>query len=343
MHSSFTDIGQFREVIRGIKQAAQFVGIDENGEVIVNREADMPVVKFHGTVKIHGTNAGIAEDKDSNMWYQGRTQVVSIRKDNAGFAFFAESKKDIFHDFIQSIRKKTNIWDKTIVIFGEWCGGNIQKGVAICGLPKMFVIFAVKVVKDTNSYYLTRDVWSEYSSPDNHIFNINDFPSFDIDIDFSNPALVQNRLIEITEEVEKECPVAKCFGVSGIGEGVCWEGYYKDSRYIFKVKGEKHSVSKVKKLAEVDVEKINSIQEFVNYAVTENRLNQGIEQVFTSNGEIPNRSKTGDYLRWIVNDIAKEEMDTMISNNLEPKDVNKYISEKARKWFFAKLDEEISL
>ena len=26
-------------------------------------------------------------------------------------------------------------------IYGEWCGGNIQKGVAINGLNKMFVIF----------------------------------------------------------------------------------------------------------------------------------------------------------------------------------------------------------
>ena len=41
-----------------------------------------------------------------------------------------------------------------------------------------------------------------------------------------------------------------------------------------KVKGEKHSSSKVKKLASVDVEKLNSIKDFVDYAVTESRLEQ---------------------------------------------------------------------
>jgi len=29
----------------------------------------------------------------------------------------------------------------------------------------------------------------------------------------------------------------------------------------------------------------------------------------------------------------------MVKNNLEPKDVNKYISVKAREWFFNKVDE----
>jgi len=39
-------------------------------------------------------------------------------------------------------------------------------------------------------------------------------------------------------------------------------------------------------------------------------------------------------LRWVVNDIIKEEMDTMVKNNIEPKEVNKFISEKTRKMFF---------
>ena len=42
----------------------------------------------------------------------------------------------------------------------------------------------------------------------------------------------------------------------------------------------------------------------------------------------------GDFIRWIVNDIISEEIDTMSSNGLEPKDVNKYISNKSREMFF---------
>lgn len=340
MHSSFTDIGQFREVIRSIRMSAQFVGMDDKGEPIVNREAKMPIINFIGTIKMHGTNAGVGMDKDNMIWYQARTHDVIIEKDNAGFAFFADARKEYFKEIITDIKKKNNLTDETVIIFGEWCGGNIQKGVAICGLDKMFVIFAVKVItaNEAENYYLTNDKWSEYKYPDQKIYNINDYETYSMDIDFNNPAEYQNALVEITNKVEQECPVGKAFGVSGVGEGVVWVGYYNGNRHVFKVKGEKHSSSKVKKLATVDVEKINTIKEFVEYAVTENRLNQAIEQVFTTKNVEVSRKGTGDFLRWVVNDIAKEEMDTMLKNNLEPNDINKYISEKARGWFFNRVD-----
>jgi hypothetical protein len=42
----------------------------------------------------------------------------------------------------------------------------------------------------------------------------------------------------------------------------------------------------------------------------------------------------GEVIRWVVNDITKKEMDTMVANNIEPKDVNKYVSTKVREMFF---------
>ena len=105
----------------------------------------------------------------------------------------------------------------------------------------------------------------------------------------------------------------------------------------FKVKGDKHSVTKVKKLANVDIEKLTSIKEFVDYSVTENRFNQAIENVFGK--EELDVKKMGDFIRWFVKDIASEEMDTMVENGLEPKDVNKYISTKVREMFFKAQNE----
>jgi len=99
------------------------------------------------------------------------------------------------------------------------------------------------------------------------------------------------------------------------------------------VKGEKHSSSKVKTLAAVDVEKLESIQKFVDYAVTESRFNQALENVFPNQEPIDTK-KLGDVIRWVVNDIIKEEMDAMVENGIEPKEVNKYISTKTRDMFF---------
>lgn len=101
------------------------------------------------------------------------------------------------------------------------------------------------------------------------------------------------------------------------------------------MKGEKHSSSKVKKLASVDVEKLNSIKDFVDYAVTESRLEQGL-------GEIGlDMKKMGEFIKWISQDVFKEESDTMKENNLEMKDIGKELSNKARKWYIEQYNSNI--
>lgn len=261
--------------------------------------------------------------------------------DNAGFAFFVESKKDVFKKFVDQINS-VNFFDlrnNTVTIYGEWAGGNIQKGVGICNIPKSFFIFGVKVTPHTESEEEANQkpaYWipSHYlKSPEHNIYNIEDFQTWSIDIDFNMPQLVQNKLSEITLAVEEECPVAKSFGFSGIGEGVVWSCEYQGVVHRFKVKGEKHSSSKVKTLAAVDVEKIESIQKFVDYAVTESRFNQALENVFPNQEPIDTK-KLGDVIRWVVNDVIKEEMDTMVENKIEPKEVNKYLSSRVREMFF---------
>ena len=139
---------------------------------------------------------------------------------------------------------------------------------------------------------------------------------------------------ELNEDVNVE--------ISMIGEGIVWSCEYQGVVHRFKVKGELHSSSKVKTLAAVDVEKLNSIKEFVDYAVTESRVNQAIENVFP-NSEPLDVKKMGDVIRWVVNDVIKEEMDTMVENNVEPKEINKYISSKTREMFFEKLNQTVGL
>jgi len=48
---------------------------------------------------------------------------------------------------------------------------------------------------------------------------------------------------------------------------------------------------------------------------------------------------TGDYLRWVVTDILKEEADTMEASGLTAKDVGGAISKKAKMYWFAKVNE----
>lgn len=350
---SFRKIGQFRNIIREISIQSSYIGLDNNDKPIYDSLKPKPTIEFNGTVKLHGTNASVCFNKDE-VWFQSRKSKITPEKDNAAFAFFANNNIETFKTFHKCLLDRTNhrsYDDVTICIFGEWCGGNIQSGIALNSLEKMFVIFAIKVVPnndETYSHYLEKDKWLNLRSTDNNIYNINDFDSFKVNIDFEQPHLVQNKIVELVESVEKECPVGKKFGMiidkdNTTGEGIVWTGWYNNDIYMFKTKGEKHSVTKVKTMVKVSIEKLNSINEFIEYAVTENRLNQAIEQIFTLSSEVPNIKKTGELIKWIMSDIVKEECDTLKDNNLEPKDVAKDISIKVRNWFFNLLDKQSGL
>ena len=343
--SSFTDIGQFRNVIKGIIARASYAGQDENGDAIYNHLADKPKVTFSGTVKLHGSNLGVAFNEVDGFWVQSRSNIITPEKDNAGSAFDVMGKEKIWTDMIKEVAKRENVdlTQNTVLLFAEWAGGNIQKGVAISGLDKMAVIFDAKVTPfdlGKDSFYVSS---SGLMDNENKIYNVEQFGKYELEIDFARPDIAQNEMVKLVEAVEAECPAGKFFGNSGIGEGIVWKADFKGSRFIFKTKGTKHSSSRVKTVAEVDVAKLDSIFEFVEYAVTENRLNQGIEQVFTSNSIELDIKKTGDFLRWIVGDIMKEESDVLRENGLEPKEVNKYISENARKWFMNRINIGVGL
>ena len=346
----FPSIEQFRTVVSNVNRQYNFVGLDENGDAIYDPNLPKPVLTFKGTVKLHGTNAGISYNSKDGLWAQSRENIITLEKDNAGFAFYVESHKDIFNGLMLHIAEKEDINrnHNTISIYGEWCGGNIQKGVGISNLPKSFFIFGVKITPHTeteeelkaNPAYWVDSTYLR--APEVKIYNIDDYPTYSIEIDFNMPQLIQNELSELTIAVEEECPVAKAFGFSGVGEGIVWSCEFQNVVHRFKVKGEQHSASKVKTLAAVDVEKLNSIKEFIEYSVTESRVNQAIENVFP-NQELLDVKKMGDVIRWVVNDVIKEEMDTMVENNLEPKEINRYISTKTREMFLIKLNELVGL
>lgn len=335
MTIKFPSIEQFRNVIKHVEHTTRYDGIDETGKVkYVLR--DLPTLTFTGSVKLHGSNGGVRVEPDGNIVFQSRERDLSLTSDNAGFCLWGESKKELFG----LLTAMVNFVDDVVVIFGEWCGGNIQSGVALSGLPKMFVIFDILSIDDNGIRYwkdsvALSDTELKYFN-DNQIYFKQQFPSFSIDIDFNNPALVQNKLVEITEQVETECPVGKYFGVSGVGEGVVWRTVFNGEPVRFKVKGEKHSASKVKTLAAVDVEKINGIKEFVQSVVTESRLNQGLGYLKEMQLE-PIDKNVGTFLKWVVGDVMKEETDTIVANQLDMKLVPKEISNIARKWYFEQI------
>lgn len=345
----YPSIGQFRNVVKTVRDRAKYKGADENGNAVyfLDHEVEYPVIEFTGTVKLHGTNASIAYNDEAGYWPQARNRMITVDSDNAGFAFFVESLGlDTLNEMFSGIVSQVDTSENTVLIYGEWCGGNIQKGVALNGLDKMFVMFGVKVTPhdtEIESYWLKMEDCDLERDFNPRVHDIRKFGTWTKTIDFSDPSAVQNDLVDLTLEVEKECPAGKFFGRvmdedNTTGEGIVWSAYVSDrngnnSALRFKVKGEKHSTSKVKKLVTVDPEKMKNINEFVDYAVTENRLRQGIDEVFTTNNIEPDMKFTGDFIKWVKNDVFKEEMDVMVKSNLEARDVVSGMSKKIVAWY----------
>lgn len=347
----FPSIEQFRNIVADINRTYNFVGLDETGEAIYDISKPKPVLTFKGTVKLHGTNAGVCFNMLEGMWVQSRENIITPEKDNAGFAFFVETNRgafqNLFYDIMLRLNLDTN--QNTISIYGEWAGKGIQKSVAIANLDKSFFIFGVKITphpKDENDKPVAYWVDSSYlKCPEARIFNIEDYKTYSIDIDFNNPQLVQNQIIDMTIDVENECPVGKEFGHEGIGEGIVFSHMASDGKvYRFKSKGTKHSNSKVKTLKEVDDVKLNNIIKVANQVCTASRLEQMLTQSCNIlNGGTIERKYLGDYIRLVINDIIKEESDVIAEAGLEPKDINSKVSERCRLYFFAKQNEEVGL
>ena len=347
----FPSIEQFRSVVATVLRQYNFAGLDENGEAIY--DTTRPTLTFKGTVKLHGTNAAVSGNLSDGIWAQSRENIITVEKDNAGFAFFVEANKELFTELIATVFTNNNIdmLENTVTIYGEWAGGNIQKGVGITNIEKSFFIFGVKVTPHTTTEEEAKSkpaYWVDYSdlrSPENRIYNIDDYPTWEIDIDFNMPQLVKNKLSELTLAVEEECPVAKAFGFSGIGEGIVWSTTLNGNVHRFKVKGELHAgKSKVKTLKPVDDARVQKCIDLAEKVTPAWRLEQMLNETFdTLNGGTYDVKDTGKYIKSVMADIVKEELQTISDEGLELKDITKYISEISKKFFFQRLNEKVGL
>lgn len=327
---------QFKQILKHIKTNADY------------HQVSVPIVEFEGTVKLHGTNFAILQSTDGEIWFQSRERIITPLDDNAGAAMWAAGKSDIFKKVFEHIRASVDCGNNIIQIYGEWCGGNIQKKVGICNLPKMFVVFAIRISDSAESTTWlpsnkVKELLGQFVNHADRFFHIYQFPTYKVVVDPLKPEIAQNKLVELTRQVEERCPVAATllpipYPECMIGEGIVWtcvstHPVVSLSGLRFKVKGEKHSSSKVTVVAPIDEEKVNSARQFVENTVTLNRLEQGLTKLQEMGLDPTDTKNTGEYLRWITNDVLREENDLLIASQLDVKTVKTEIAKVARTFF----------
>jgi len=336
----FPKIKQYRQIVKILSDKERFTGLDENGDPTFDSNKELPTIEFTGRCKLHGTNAAVILDtKDRVLITQSRERIITPIEDNAGFSAWVNKKGyKLWEDLLGNMDIR-EIHKRYIVIYGEWCGGNIQKTVALTELPKMFVVFGLIHKSDYSVEENEQVEWCDFTkvkeNPDELIYNIGRIPSFRVDVNLNIPKTSIAQMVEITDKVEECCPFAKSLGIEGIGEGVVYtEGYNYD--YAFKVKGEKHSISKVKKLPSVNVEAVSGARAFAHKHAHEDRLEQAWG-IVCEPPEGKGMEMLGDFIQWVVNDILEEELDEAVENEIDIKLIKKNVPQICVPWFKRKL------
>lgn len=352
----FPSIGKIKDAQHNVakKCKPQFSGltINDDGSKTPNfTKAIKPVLTFYGTVKLHGTNACVVIDKNQQIFAQSRTRILNLNSDNAGFCAWTIAKKDAI---LQLYYDNYSISDEdleSVYIFGEWCGENIQSNVALMGIKKTFVIFNVLVITlKGQEIWLDKDSVKKITDPENNIYNIHEFQTYEVEIDFDNTEKGFMIIDRIRDEVDAVCPVAKALGSTSkttVGEGIVWRCITEGWEHIsFKHKGESHRRSGDKPNKQTVSKNLTEEQKvlfdkFLDEALSVDRLAQGIEYLTENNIEVAQKN-TGVYLKWVSEDILKEceqELAVLIENDIDWKSIQKPLSGMAREFLFNKIDE----
>ena len=313
-------------------------------------------VVYRGKIKLDGTNAGVSFDWNQNTLPQSRQRSLSVIDDNYGFASFCQEMQiEQFKMNLNSNLEQFSFPEKVVkfTLFGEWCGKQIQNSLAISQINKrVFAIFSIQI--NDNLLIVNPEIANKFCLsifPNLLVahdkFEIQILPWYNEEqyiVDFSSSEKTEPTLNRINSEVNKigqEDPFVKCnYNFSGPGEGLVFYPY-SDRSFLakeifanigFKVRCPEKQVIKSKQPAQINPEKVGSIQEFVDLVLTTARLEQGLQNI-----DSLDKKNTGKFLSWILNDIQTECQYELQESNLKWKDVSQLVSETSRNWYFKQL------
>eukprot|EP01080_Neovahlkampfia_damariscottae_P003258 gene3258-5701_t len=287
-------------------------------------------IKYRGKIKLHGSNAGI-------LIQDG---VVKVQSRNCFLDFDSPSGKLVknHQNYFLDIYKKSK--SKKMVIFGEFCGPRVQKGVALTQLKNdLFAIFSIllddeiiyepsiisKLLPEIPSNFYVIDWFTE-------IFELKFFDEKDLQqkAEFIN---------EKVDKIDKEDPwVKELFNISGPGEGLVLYpiGLSSENQtlsqelftsFVWKAKGEKHRNVKNQKSAQIKPEKAQGIENFAKMMTTDARLEQGVSEIGLD------KKNTGKFVKWIVADVEKEGKAEAEESGLNLKQALGAVSKIASSWY----------
>jgi len=335
--------GLYKEVARNTDSTARLkyanydpsLGIDpteEQKELLQSFKPDMPTLAFTGSEKLHGENMAVCYS-DGTLWVQGRNRINTVAADQNGMAQFVELHREAFLTIIQDIGGPGD----TVILDGEWAGGNIQKGNAACsGTDKAFYMFDYLRLIDEDGdefHYPTTNLSNHAES----IYVMKDFKQYSVVLDFNNPSECEEVLEALALEIEANSPIAAHFNKpDNVGEGAyLWCLAIKDHPlYRLKTKGEKHGGKPKEKRDKSGPtsEEVVQLTAIADQLTPVWRITQGITE--TSATEMKD---IGNLMKWVNQDIIKEEMEVITASGYDFKQLQKFTSKVVKDYFINSL------
>lgn len=298
-----------------------------------------PVVRYRAKVKLHGSNCAVQVTTDG-VHAQSRTTMLTPESDYKGFAAWVRDHRSYF----EALRPG-------LVVFGEWCGPGVEKGMAISQVAnKLFVVFAVRdgerVVYEPDEL---RALVPAAGAPNElHVLPWDGEP---VTIDYRSRESLESVATTLNARVaavEHEDPwVRATFGISGLGEGLVFYPLEVDgaaprsdpeglAALMFKAKGDKHRTAGARTAVQVDTTVVGSVAEFVTMMVSEARMQQGLSVINDgkNDGKV-DMKHTGKFLAWVAGDVQKESVAELEAAGLTWPQVEKAVQAAARAWFLA--------
>lgn len=287
------------------------------------RKNEMTEITYLITPKMHGTNAALAFKDGELQHCQSRNRILSVLRDNAGFAEFVTQHTEALEEAFKD--------EGEYYIFGEWIGPSTIKGAAVGALDQRYFVAFQKC--KNNQWNPVDYIHSE----DSQIRSVSEFfPKLEYSVKVDKRHEVYDELMEITKAITINCPVA--YGLEnvehGVGEGLVGSTPGDNPGLWFKIVGDKHKNGKGSKtkLSDTDYEAITDADAFTLVFFDEGRLEQGLDYMreMLIEDSIKN---TGEFIKWANKEFEEEGLKDYLEQGLEGKLAKRSISKRCGKWF----------
>lgn len=317
------------------------------------KDNGLGTVPYRAKVKLHGTHDAIRKNSDGSLHTFSRERIITPQSDNFGFSSWVYTQQDFFSSL-------PRVSERDLVIYGEWCGPGVQRGVALAQLPyKIFAVFAVVSLQDGSPHSIYHDV-----DEMKEILGINEGTQIPASLKFIpyEPQTYQINFQAFADELQagvlahinnKVLAVEKCdpfvqrnFDIEGTGEGIVLYPVRSEDRaqrwddfvsYGFKAKGTKHDAVSNKQPVVVNVERAESIGAFAELVTTIARLEQGAQKINGDTGTFDPRQMS-KFLQWIGDDILAECKLEIQETGIEPDSLLKACKARARAWYLTQYE-----